>query len=33
MPTLLKNDPFFSKATVDDLIAIELVLKQQEKRS
>lgn len=32
MPTLLKNDPFFSKATVDDLIAIELVLKQQEKK-
>ncbi|WP_288889400.1 LTA synthase family protein [uncultured Megasphaera sp.] len=32
MPTILKNDIFFSKAVVDDCIAIELVLKQQEQR-
>lgn len=32
MPTILKNDIFFSKAVIDDFIAIELVLKQQEQK-
>lgn len=32
MPTILKNDIFFSKVVVDDFIAIELVLKQQEQK-
>lgn len=32
MPTILKNDLFFSKAVIDDFIAIELVLKQQEQK-
>lgn len=32
MPTLLKNDLFFSKAVVDDFIAIELVFQQQEQK-
>ena len=32
MPTILKNDIFFSKAVIDDFIAIELVFKQQEQK-